>query len=67
VVVQLEDRRLTIPGAMRDAVTLLLDRPAVQVQELPGLEPDDRLVLVRRLVREGVLDVVDRPVVDRGR
>jgi mannose-6-phosphate isomerase-like protein (cupin superfamily) len=67
VVVQLEDRRLTMPGAMRDAVTLLLDRPTTKVQDLPGLEPDDRLVLVRRLVREGVLDVVDRPGAERGR
>jgi quercetin dioxygenase-like cupin family protein len=67
VVLQMDDRRLRLPAAMSEAITLLLDGPTIRVQDLPGLDPDDRLVLVRRLVREGVIDVIDRPDTERGR
>jgi quercetin dioxygenase-like cupin family protein len=67
VVLQLHDRRLRLPGAMDAAVTLLVEGPTIRVQDLPGLASDDQLVLVRRLVREGVIDVVDRPDEELGR
>jgi bifunctional lysine-specific demethylase and histidyl-hydroxylase NO66 len=58
VVLELADRRITMPAAMTSAVDVLLARVPVKVGELPGLDGGDRRVLVRRLVHEGVLDVV---------
>ena len=59
LVVELSDRRILMPEAMRAAVDLLLGDTAVQVGELPGLDDPSRLVLVRRLIREGVVAVAD--------
>lgn len=51
----LGDRRLLLPAALEPAVRRLLDGP-LQVGDLADLlDTDSRLVLVRRLVREGVL------------
>jgi hypothetical protein len=60
VVVTLPDRQLVLPLATSKAVKALLDGARLRVAELPGLDPDDALVLARRLVREAVVVVVDR-------
>ena len=52
----LGDRRLTLPGALEPAVRRLLEGAPVRVGDLADLlDADSRRVLVRRLVREGVL------------
>jgi len=55
VVVQLADRRIALPVAAAPALEVLVAGGPVAVGDLPGLEPEERLVLVRRLLREGVL------------
>jgi hypothetical protein len=40
-------------------MAVLATGDAVQVGELPGLDETGRIVLVRRLIREGLLEVVD--------
>jgi JmjC domain len=52
----LGDRRLRLPGALEPAVRRLLDGGPLRVADLADLlDADSRRVLVRRLVREGVL------------
>jgi hypothetical protein len=58
VVVELADRRISMPRAMRRAVERLLRPDPVAIRDLDGLDDGSKLVLVRRLVREGLLDVV---------
>jgi hypothetical protein len=60
VVLTLPDRQLVLPLATGKAVRALLDGARLRVSGLPGLDPDDALVLARRLVREAVVVVVDR-------
>ena len=56
VVLALAGRRLRLPGGVAPALGLLLDGTARRVAELSGLlDEGSRLVLVRRLIREGVL------------
>ncbi|MFK0247779.1 cupin domain-containing protein [Amycolatopsis azurea] len=55
VVLELPDRRLALPSSTSIALTALLDGTAWTVGEIPGLNVDDQVVLVRRLLREGVL------------
>jgi bifunctional lysine-specific demethylase and histidyl-hydroxylase NO66 len=56
-VLQLGDRRLTFPVWVEPALHALLRRESFAVGELAGeLDPESRLVLVRRLVREGLLE-----------
>jgi cupin superfamily protein len=55
IVVTLPDRRLRLPAATGQAVRVLLDGAVRRVRDLPGLDPDDALVLARRLVREGIV------------
>jgi bifunctional lysine-specific demethylase and histidyl-hydroxylase NO66 len=56
-VLQLGDRRLTFPAWVAPALDALLRRESFKVAELAGeLDPESRLVLVRRLVREGLLE-----------
>jgi hypothetical protein len=43
---------------MEGAVDVLLSGSPVRMDQLPGLDHGDRRVLVARLVREGVVDVV---------
>jgi lysine-specific demethylase/histidyl-hydroxylase NO66 len=54
--VLLGDRELRVPSYLEAAMTFVRDQPAWQVSELP-LDPQSRLVLARRLVREGLLQV----------
>lgn len=54
----LGDRELSLPARLSEALELICDRPSVRPRELSGwLDPQSRLVLVRRLVREGMLQV----------
>jgi lysine-specific demethylase/histidyl-hydroxylase NO66 len=53
--IMLLDRSIELPAGTGDAVKVAVGGPAFAVADLPGLEPDEQLVLARRLVREGVL------------
>lgn len=46
---------ITFPASARDALRACVRGEALRVGDLPGLDDAGRLVLVRRLVREGVL------------
>jgi hypothetical protein len=58
VVLRLGDRTLRLPAATDKAVRALVGGAVLRVADLPGLDPEDALVLARRLVRESVV-VVD--------
>lgn len=59
VVVLLGDRSLTVPGWVRPALEEVRARRELTPADLAGqLDPQSRLVLCRRLVREGLLEVV---------
>jgi ribosomal protein L16 Arg81 hydroxylase len=49
------DKTLTVPATAADAVKAVLAGHPLLVADLPGLDPDEQLVLARRLLREGVL------------
>jgi hypothetical protein len=49
------DRTITLPVAAADAVKVVLAGGPFTADQLPGLTDDERLVVARRLVREGVL------------
>ncbi|MEU8080611.1 cupin domain-containing protein [Catellatospora citrea] len=53
--VELADRTVDYPPECDDAVQTLLAGPAVRVGDLPGLDGQSQLVLVRRLLREAVV------------
>ncbi|WP_410653789.1 cupin domain-containing protein [Amycolatopsis sp. cmx-4-54] len=55
VVLELPDRDLTLPDSTSTALTALLDGKTWHVGQIPGLDLADQVVLVRRLLREGVL------------
>jgi mannose-6-phosphate isomerase-like protein (cupin superfamily) len=55
--VLLGDRRLTMPGWLAPAVHDLCARDQLTPSDLP-IDPQSRLVLCRRLVREGLLEIV---------
>lgn len=56
--VLLGDRELRMPARIEPAVSVLASGERVVVADLPGLDRDGRLILVRRLIREGLLEVV---------
>ena len=57
--VRLGDRTLRMPARLAPAMEELLARDRLAVADLAGhLDPTSRLVLVRRLVREGLLETV---------
>lgn len=58
VVLRVADRILRLPGHTRAALDVLLAGDDVSVAQLPGLDADGRAVLARRLVREGLLEVL---------
>jgi uncharacterized RmlC-like cupin family protein len=58
LVLDLADRRLRLPSFTAAALQQLLDHPEVQVGHLRDLDPASQVVLVKRLVREGLLVVV---------
>jgi len=49
------DRTVTVPAPAGDALKVLLAGAAVRAGDLPGLDADSQLTLVRRLLREGVI------------
>jgi lysine-specific demethylase/histidyl-hydroxylase NO66 len=57
LVLWLGDRRLSMPERVRPSVQFIADGDMHTVREIPGLDESGRLVLVRRLVREGLLEV----------
>jgi hypothetical protein len=57
--VLLGDRELRMPGWVEPAVSLLATGEAVLVGDLPDLDETGCIVLARRLIREGLLEVVD--------
>jgi bifunctional lysine-specific demethylase and histidyl-hydroxylase NO66 len=60
-VLRVADRRLTLPAPVAPALRRLLDGCEHRVGDLGDLvDTGSRLVLVRRLIREGVLTTVDR-------
>ena len=58
VVLTTADRRLSLPGPTMEALHRLSAPEHLSVGELPGLDAAARVVLVRRLVREGVVQIV---------
>jgi bifunctional lysine-specific demethylase and histidyl-hydroxylase NO66 len=56
--VLLGDRDLRMPSRLEPAMVLLAGGGSVVVSDLPGLDEAGRLVLVRRLIREGLLEVI---------
>jgi bifunctional lysine-specific demethylase and histidyl-hydroxylase NO66 len=54
-VLELPDREVTFPAFTAPALRALLGDQPVVVGSLPGMEEADQVVLVRRLLREGVL------------
>jgi hypothetical protein len=55
----LGDRALSMPGWCEPAILAIAEGPSIRVSELaPYLDLEGRLTLVRRLVREGLLEVV---------
>lgn len=67
VQLDLVDRTVAFPAAVRDEVERLVSGAPLRVDALERLDPDSRLVLVRRLVREGVLEALPDAVSDRPR
>ncbi|HEX5695381.1 MAG TPA: cupin domain-containing protein, partial [Acidimicrobiia bacterium] len=57
--VLLGDRELRMPRVAEAAMNLVARGERFAVADLPGLDEPGRLVLVRRLIREGLLEVVD--------
>ncbi|HEY4417869.1 MAG TPA: cupin, partial [Pseudonocardia sp.] len=55
VVLALPDRQITLPVATEAAVRALASGRTCSVGSLPGMDESDQIVLVRRLLREGVL------------
>ena len=53
----LGDRRMTVPARITDAVERVRTLEAFTPDDL-GLDPESALVLSRRLIREGLLEVV---------
>ena len=47
-----------MPGAAHPAVRFVVDADGLRPSDLPGIDPAGALVLCRRLVREGFLEVV---------
>jgi lysine-specific demethylase/histidyl-hydroxylase NO66 len=56
--VLLGDRHLDVPARIRPALEHVQASEWLVPADLPGLDPEGRLVLARRLVREGLLEVV---------
>ncbi|GAA1881132.1 hypothetical protein GCM10009836_73000 [Pseudonocardia ailaonensis] len=55
LMLELADRKIQLPAVTGPALRALLGGAAQRVGRLPGLGEDDGVVLVRRLLREGVL------------
>jgi len=61
VIVVLGDRRLRMPAHIAPALEMLLDGTELKVMDLePFLDGESRIVLIRRLVTEGLVEQVPR-------
>jgi hypothetical protein len=49
------DSTITFPSLVRDSLLLAISGAEFRPADLPALDPDEQLVLARRLLREGVL------------
>jgi hypothetical protein len=58
VSILLGDRELRLPHWVEPAMQLIAAGGELGVADLPGLDEAGRLVLVRRLIREGLLEVI---------
>ena len=58
VVLSFAGREVRMPVAAAPALEVVIDRTELTVGELDGLNPGSRLVLARRLLREGWLEIV---------
>jgi hypothetical protein len=65
ITLALGDRTLAVPATTRPAIRMLLEQQSVRVLDLPGLDESSRVVLARRLVREGAC-VIEPPPVQAG-
>jgi lysine-specific demethylase/histidyl-hydroxylase NO66 len=54
----LGDRELLLPQELEATLRMLLDGSTVQVKQLEDLDGESRILLVRRLIREGLLERV---------
>ncbi|HEY3504387.1 MAG TPA: cupin domain-containing protein [Actinocatenispora sp.] len=61
IVLELPDRQITLPAATAAALRALLDDGVTTVGKLPGLDESDQVVLVHRLLREGVVVAATGP------
>ena len=61
VVLELPDREVAFPAFTEPALRVLLGDAPAAVGNLPGMDEEDQVVLVRRLLREGVLVPAGRP------
>ena len=61
LVLELPDRRIQLPAATGTALRALLSGAVHQIGAVPGLDEADQIVVVRRLLREGVLVPATRP------
>jgi len=59
VVLELADRRVLLPAIARPALEAMLAAERLSIQSFPGVDDQSKLVLARRLVREGLLRPVD--------
>lgn len=57
--VLLGDRELRMPVSAQSAMAQIAEGERIAVADLAGLDESGRLVLVRRLIREGLLEVID--------
>ena len=58
IVLTTPDRRLSLPAATMGALRCLAVPTTIEVGALPDLDEAERVVLVRRLVREGVVEII---------
>jgi hypothetical protein len=61
IVLELPDREVRFPSFTADGLRALIGGEPVAVGSLPGMEEADQVVLVRRLLREGVVVPAARP------
>jgi hypothetical protein len=54
----LGDRELVLPRELEGSLRMLVDEGVVRVKQLEDLDGESRLILVRRLIREGLLECV---------
>jgi bifunctional lysine-specific demethylase and histidyl-hydroxylase NO66 len=52
------DRTITFPPVARASLALLLSGEPVEVRAMSGIDEESRLVVARRLLREGLLEIV---------